>query len=342
MKRRVVRVSVNVYSESNFTVKGHGVHSVYSDSVQALRERQDIDVLSNSIRRASVVHLHTVGPVSALLLGLSKRSVVTAHITPESLPGSVVGGLLLGRLWREYLSWFYNCADVVLSLHNVQEGELRRGGVRSRIVTVAPGILRRKLPSRGQARSLLGISSDEQVVLSVGQVQPRKAVRAFHRTAAALPNVRFIWVGGFPFGPLTANYREMRTLIRQSPHNVIHAGQMSRDNVGLYYAAADVYFHPSHQEHAPIAVLEAAAAGLPLILRDLECYRSLYPGRYLAATERSFTTQVKRLLADRRLCRLMAGHATALADLHSIGKSAAELANIYQELAGPQLAANRF
>jgi 1,2-diacylglycerol-3-alpha-glucose alpha-1,2-galactosyltransferase len=327
------RVSVNHFSESTFTVKGHGVHSAFVDAVEALRDLPRIDVLSNSPRRTDITHLHTVGPVSALMLVLSKRSVVTAHITAESLAGSVVGGKLLAPLWRQYLAWFYNRADVVLSLNSAQEAELRREGIVSDVVTVHCGVRRFELPSRTQARALLGIRADEQMVLSVGQVQPRKGVSAFHYAAAALPDVRFIWVGGFPFGPLTSNYREMRRRLRRCPANVVHTGQLARRVVRLYYAAADVYLHPSHQEHAPVAVFEAAAAGLPLVLRDMECYRRLYPGRYLPATDASFSAEVRRLLTERDLYRTMAQHAAALADRHSPPSSAADMAAVYRRLA---------
>jgi 1,2-diacylglycerol-3-alpha-glucose alpha-1,2-galactosyltransferase len=189
------------------------------------------------------------------------------------------------------------------------------------------------MTSRTQARKLLGIGDDERVVVSVGQIQPRKAPSTFHRTAATLPDVRFIWVGGFPFGPLTASYRQMRDLIRRRPANVVHTGALPRRRVQLYYAAADVYLQPSHQEHAPVAVLEAAAAGLPLVLRDIDCYQRLFPGRYLGADDASFGDHVRRLLTEPTLRRTMASHALALAEDYTRSRSALHLAEVYRRLA---------
>ena len=328
-----LRVTVNVVSESAFTVKGHGVHSAFVDSLAALRAVPSLSVVANSRARTDVTHLHTVGPASVLALRRAKTSVVTAHITAESLAGSVAGGRLLAPLWRRYLRWFYNHADVVLSLNGCQESELRRDGVISEIVaspTVQPSLV---LQSRAQARASLGIREDERIVLTVGQVQPRKAVTAFHRTAAALPEARFFWVGGFPFGPLTARYGQMRRLVRSSPGNVTHFGQLRRETVQLFYSAADVYFHPSHQEHAPVAVLEAATTGLPLVLRDIDCYRNLYPGRYLAATESSFVTQIRRLLAEPQLYKKMAVRSAEIAASQSSAQIAENLATLYRSLA---------
>lgn len=330
MKAAAASIRVKIFSESQFTVKGHGVHSAFVDIAEALREAPDVDLISGSVRRANVTHLHTVGPISLLLLWRSKRSVVTAHITAESLADSLMGGKRLAHLWRRYLTWFYNRADIVLALNDDQEGVLRRAGVRTDIVVVSPMVRPQTLPSRASARALLGIRESEQVVLSVGQVQPRKAVAEFHRTAAELPDVRFIWVGGFPFGLLTARYWEMRRLIRKCPDNVTHVGQLPRNDVFPYYAAADIYLHPSHQENAPVAVLEAAAAGLPLVLRDISCYRQLYPNHYLTGTDGSFGGQVQRLLSEPNLHQAMSDRARTLIDSHSMRRSSRELAAVYK------------
>ncbi|GLZ37624.1 glycosyltransferase [Actinokineospora sp. NBRC 105648] len=325
-------ITVNVVSESAFTVQGHGVHSAFADSVDALGTLSDLSVVTNGLRQADVTHIHTVGPVSLAALLRANSSVVTAHITADSLVGSVIGGQLLASLFRPYLRWFYNRADVVLSLNGGQVAELRREGVTSEIIVLRTGISPRVLPSRTQARAMLGIGDKECIVLSVGQVQPRKAVNSFHHAATEVPEACFLWVGGFPFGPLTADYRKMRELVRSGPGNVTHLGQLPRATVQLYYAAADVYFHPSHQEHAPISVLEAASAGLPLVLRDIDCYRHLYPGLYLAATDASFTTQIRRLLTKPTLYLEMVRRSGEIASLHSSSQAANELADFYQEL----------
>ena len=333
MKSNTPRVSVNVISESAFTVQGHGVHSAFVDTVQALKQVPDIDLVVNSLRRTDLVHLHTVGPISALALASSNRSVVTAHITADSLSGSVLGGRNLRPAWRRYLASFYNRADAVITLSRAHEAELRRDGVVSQIVSIPPGVARAELPSRRQSRLLLGIDKKDAVVLTVGQVQPRKAVHDFHQTAAAMPDVRFIWVGGFPFGSLTSEYRAMRSLVKSRPSNVAHVGQISRASVRMYYAAADIYFHPSHQEHAPVAVFEAAAAKLPLVLRDLEPYRQLYPGRYVPATEATFVAHVRRLLTDGELYRTMTDHAEVIEATYSSHRFAARLSDVYRFLA---------
>ncbi len=59
-----------------------------------------------------------------------------------------------------------------------------------------------------------------------------------------------------------------------------------REDVGAYYASADVFLSASRQEGMPYAVLEAAYCGLPLVLSDIAPHTSLdLPGAQLFSVE---------------------------------------------------------
>jgi len=65
------------------------------------------------------------------------------------------------------------------------------------------------------------------------------------------------------------------------------------------YAAADLMLFPSYQENCPLAPIEAAASGMPVIFRDIEEYQSLYENPYLKAGSREeFISLTKRMIAD--------------------------------------------
>jgi 1,2-diacylglycerol-3-alpha-glucose alpha-1,2-galactosyltransferase len=49
------------------------------------------------------------------------------------------------------------------------------------------------------------------------------------------------------------------------------------------YAASNVLLFPSYQENCPLAPLEAAACGLPVVFRDLKEYSLLYEHPFLKA-----------------------------------------------------------
>jgi len=57
---------------------------------------------------------------------------------------------------------------------------------------------------------------------------------------------------------------------------------------------------PSYQENCPLAPVEAAACGMPVIYRDIEEYRSLYKYQYLkAGSTEEFIVLTKRMINDR-------------------------------------------
>ncbi len=66
------------------------------------------------------------------------------------------------------------------------------------------------------------------------------------------------------------------------------------------YATADLMLFTSYQENCPIAPLEAAASGIPVIYRDLEEYKLLYEYPYLKARDtKEFIRLTKRMMNDK-------------------------------------------
>ncbi|HEX8390151.1 MAG TPA: hypothetical protein VF597_01915, partial [Candidatus Saccharimonadales bacterium] len=111
------QLKVSVVSESEFSVQGHGVHTAYVELTNALKKLSDVEVVVNQRGPADITHLHTVG-IYALrrLLWDKNKKVVSAHILPASLVGSLVGAKVWLPLAKAYLRWFYNKADLVFAV----------------------------------------------------------------------------------------------------------------------------------------------------------------------------------------------------------------------------------
>jgi glycosyltransferase involved in cell wall biosynthesis len=123
-----------------------------------------------------------------------------------------------------------------------------------------PQIVRRA----AQLRYQLGIPLRAPVVLFVGRLTCDKGipelVQAFSQLVVRFPDLRLLLAGCFEDGdPLPSHTR--RCLETHS--HVILAGAV-RDTAP-YYAAADVLVLPSHREGLPTVVLEAQAAGVPVV-----------------------------------------------------------------------------
>ena len=56
------KLIVDMISESEFTVQGHGVHTAFVEMTNALKDRDDIDIAVNKARLdADIVHAQTTG-----------------------------------------------------------------------------------------------------------------------------------------------------------------------------------------------------------------------------------------------------------------------------------------
>ena len=152
---------------------------------------------------------------------------------------------------------------------------------------------------RAQGRKLLGLPEKAFVVLGVGQLEGRKGVEDFLDVAAACPEYTFVWAGGRPFGVATEGYLKLNRRIANAGPQVKFPGLFDLDKMPLIYNAADMLLFPSYQENCPLVPVEAAAAGLPVIYRDLKEYVQLYAHPYLKAKDTpEFIALTQRLAAD--------------------------------------------
>lgn len=107
-----------------------------------------------------------------------------------------------------------------------------------------------------ELRAEWGAGPDDPVVLHVGRMAPEKnytlLFRIYDAMRAANPRLRFVLAGD---GPLRDG------LIRQHP-GCIFAGFYSRQEIGRYYASADIYIHASLTETFGNVLTEAMASGL--------------------------------------------------------------------------------
>jgi glycosyltransferase involved in cell wall biosynthesis len=107
------------------------------------------------------------------------------------------------------------------------------------------------------------------------------------------------------------------------------------EDVAEAYASGDIFFFPSFVENEGIAILEAAASGKPLLLRDAECFE----GRFThgvnclkGATADEFADMINELATDDTLSERLSAGALAVAQAHSLEVVGSRLREIYSEL----------
>jgi glycosyltransferase-like protein len=124
-------------------------------------------------------------------------------------------------------------------------------------------------------------------VLAVGGIEPRKGsldlLEAFDGVAGALPDVRLVFAGG----ETLFDYRDYREEFDRRAVELgipyIMLGVVSDDQMPSLIAASSALAFVSHKEGFGLAAMEALAAGVPVIARDLPVLHEVLRGAVLYA-----------------------------------------------------------
>jgi UDP-glucose:(heptosyl)LPS alpha-1,3-glucosyltransferase len=192
---------------------------------------------------------------------------------------------------------------------------------------------------RRQVRERLEIADQDVVLLLVAHNLRLKGLPALIHSAGQLRRcgapVRLLVVGNGQ----TARYaRDCRRLGLD-----IHFAGVVSDPLP-YYAAADVYVHPTYYDPCSLVVLEAWACGLPVITSQFNgCAELMQVGfeQYVLPDPAHVPDLVKRLelLLDPET-RLRAGvHARRLAEAHPAEHCYSQIMDVYEEVRGARRAA---
>lgn len=297
-------LKIHVVSETPFVMTGTGVHTAFVEQVALLKEKKDVKVVVNEEGWGDLMHCHTYG-LYYFWKGRKYKGkrIHTAHVIPDSTKGSLPLSKLLMPLTRRFFKKVFSYADVVIALSPMVEEAILALGVKTRIVKIYNPVLiskwKRTDENRQRGRELLQLSEDKKVILGVGQLQGRKGLEDFLNIAEAIPEATFVWVGGRPFGKMTEGVKRINTCIKKASQHIHFAGMFDLNDMPAIYAAADIFLFPSYQENCPLAPLEAAACGMPVLYRDIREYTLLYKHPYLKAkTTAAYIELTKKLLHE--------------------------------------------
>ena len=233
-----------------------------------------------------IVHAHVASPPAdfgALVYACLNNVplVITYHGDPQSNYGSAIRRMTVGAYRRLALRRLLSRADLlyVPSLPFAQESRVLR--TLGRAVKELPNGVRRNAFNTGltkrEAREILGLPSDAGVALYLGSLSPYKGpdvlVEAANSIKRKSGDIKVVIVGdGMMRDTLAERTRTLRlaSIVRLEGH-------ISETKKPTYLAAADVLVLPSTmtQEVFPIAILEAFAVGLPVVVSDLKTFERL-------------------------------------------------------------------
>src|ERR1017187_5450757 len=226
-----------------------------------------------STDRPDIVHVATEGPLglSAIRAARSLAIPVTSSFhTNFHAYTSHYGIPLLRRAALGWLRYVHNLTQRTFVPTADLRSELSGLGFRNLSVLSRGVDTRQFRPDRRShaLRSEWGASPCDPVVIHVGRMAAEKnyplLFRAYAEMKRANPACRFVLAGE---GPLK------RALMREHP-DCVFAGFFSRDEIGRYYASADIYIHASLTETFGNVLTEAMSSGLAVAGFDYAAARS--------------------------------------------------------------------
>lgn len=289
MKRDKIKVNMLSMADS---VNGQGVGSAYLELMKLLKEdgKDDFEIqLNKNIKNCDIIHAHTVEPRNYLKLKFAKLPTVAyVHFLPDTLDGSIKLPKPIFKIFKKYVISFYKNADHLVVVNPIFKKDMIKAGLDENKITYIPNFVSKEKfykKSKNEIRDIrkkYNINEKDFVVLGAGQVQNRKGVMDFVKVAEKLPDITFIWAGGFSFGTITDGHNELKKIMDNPPKNVKFLGIIPRDEMNDLFNAADLLFVPSYNELFPMTILEAVSTDTPILLRNLELYEDILFKKYLS------------------------------------------------------------
>ena len=304
------KIRVNMLSMAD-KVDGQGVGSAYKELVQLLRKdgKNDFEVQINKGTASSdIIHAHTIEPRNYMkMLFTKKPTIAYVHFLPNTLDGSIKLPKISSFVLNKYVIWFYKNADHLVVVNPSFKKQMVNLGLDENKIKYIPNFVSKKdfykkdKKEINEIRKEYGLKSKDFVVLGCGQVQTRKGVLDFIDVAKKLPDIQFVWAGGFSFGKITDGHKKLAKIMENPPKNVKFIGIIPREKMNDIYNMADLLFVPSYNELFPMTILEATATETPIFLRDLDLYNEILFGeKYLRANDnKSFVKVIDEISKDK-------------------------------------------
>lgn len=320
------KIKINMLSSAD-KVDGQGVGSAYLEQVRLVTDgaSDQFIVTINDKHDADILHHHTIDLGNYFKMRKTKGvNVAYVHFLPDTLDGSIKLPKPIFHVFKKYVTNFYNKADHLVVVNPIFINDLVNHGINKEKISYIPNYVSKSdFYKKGNEeieniREKLGIKKDEFVVLGVGQVQTRKGVVDFVEVAKQMPDITFIWCGGFSFGKITDGYEELKKIYDNPPKNVKFLGIIPRSEMNDMFNMANVLFMPSYNELFPMSILEAVNSEKPLLLRNLELYKDILFNKYLSGENNAdFIKMINELKNNDELNKKYSTFSKEISDYYS-------------------------
>lgn len=238
---------------------------------------------------------------------------------------------------QTYLPFFCASVNLVVAPSAGMAEILRQLGVAAPIEVIPNGVeLERYRQAEPFARADFGFAAEDLLITYVGRLAPEKnlpfLLRAFAGIVEAVERAHLILIGG---GPEEALLKEIAQQSGVSGR-VHFLGLQPYETLPRYLAMCDIFATASVTEVHPLSVIEAMAAGLPVVgLKSVGVGDTIQHGQtglLAEASEAAFAALLTRLCLDSDLRRRMGAAARLAAEQYAIERTTRSMLSRYEQL----------
>jgi 1,2-diacylglycerol 3-alpha-glucosyltransferase len=312
-------------------VKGYSFNMRYTRQAKRLVQTMDVVHVQHPFISGSLAQLYCRPKGIPIVFTNHTRYDLYTQAYAPALAG--LGDLVMGG----YLPAFCRGVDLVISPSPGMRDILVKAGVDVPIDVVPNGIdlLPFRQPVEPITRADLGFGDEDVLLFFVGRLGPEKNVtfllRAFAAVTQACRQVGLVLVGDGP------DRENILTAIKNEgiERRVRLTGQVPYHDLPRYLAIADAFVTASVTEVHPLTLIEAMAAGLPVLgIKSPGVGDIVIDGKngYLCLAEDPlvFTAKMMRLVLDNLQRRRMGENARADSNQYSIERTMQLLLDRYQ------------
>lgn len=234
---------------------------------------------------------------------------------------------------------YANLADQVIVPTDSIIPILKKWGVKRDMLAISTGVEEEVFQSADgfKVRKDLGLSNEDVVFLLVSRLTEEKNVEFIFDSLRNIlkeeKRAKFLIVGGGYLLP------KLETWVRENDleGKIFFSGEVERERVKDYYAAADVFVYSSLSETQGMIVTEAMYMGLPIVAVQATGVSSLVEdgenGFLVGEDISEFSDKCQRLIQDLDLRRRMSKESSRLAkEKYTASVCARKMLEVYQKL----------
>lgn len=312
---------------------GTGLLTSYKNQRRSLKA-MELEFTENWDPTCDILQINTPWLYSLYIIKkakkLNKKIIIWAHVTAEDAMQVFWFNKYFFGIIKKYLKYAYGQADMVYCpSEHTKKLVLAYGIPEKKLVVQSNGvdlsIYYKDEKKREEARKEYNLNS--LTIGTVGLVIPRKGTEIFIELSKKHTEQSFIW-----FGKIYSKLM-VKGLPKELPKNVQFTGFVK--DILLAFNALDIFVFLSVEENQGMVILEAAALGLPILLRDLPAYKGWMihnENCLIAKTDEEVEKYLDMLISDESLRKRLGEKAIELSKKEDIKVLNKKLRASYEKL----------